>query len=37
MGGLGESIGVKLHDKGFTVVVTYSPGNKNIDTPLADA
>ena len=29
-GGLGETISKKLHDKGYTVVVTYSPGNKSI-------
>ena len=29
MGGLGESISTKMHDAGFRVVVTYSPGNKN--------
>ena len=29
-GGLGETISTKLHDKGYTVVVTYSPGNKKI-------
>ncbi|HEU0199985.1 MAG TPA: acetoacetyl-CoA reductase [Burkholderiaceae bacterium] len=27
MGGLGESISTKLHDAGYRVVVTYSPGN----------
>ena len=29
MGGLGESISMKMHDAGFRVVVTHSPGNKN--------
>jgi acetoacetyl-CoA reductase len=29
MGGLGESISTKMHDAGFRVVVTHSPGNKN--------
>jgi acetoacetyl-CoA reductase len=29
MGGLGESISIKMHDAGFRVVVTHSPGNKN--------
>ena len=28
MGGLGESISTKMHDAGYKVVVTYSPGNK---------
>ncbi|WP_354675257.1 acetoacetyl-CoA reductase [Cupriavidus alkaliphilus] len=27
MGGLGEAISVKLHEAGYTVVVTHSPGN----------
>ena len=27
MGGLGESISTKMHDAGYRVVVTYSPGN----------
>jgi len=31
MGGLGESISTKMHDAGYTVVVTHSPGNKNAD------
>jgi acetoacetyl-CoA reductase len=30
-GGLGETISTKLHDNGYTVVVTYSPGNKKIN------
>jgi acetoacetyl-CoA reductase len=29
MGGLGESISTKMHDAGFRVVVTHSPGNKS--------
>ncbi len=32
MGGLGESICVKLADLGYTVVTTYSPNNKNADS-----
>ena len=35
-GGLGETISTKLHDKGYTVVVTYSPGNKKIDALLSE-
>ena len=35
-GGLGETISTKLHDKGYRVVVTYSPGNKRIDALLSD-
>ena len=31
MGGLGESISTKMHDAGYRVVVTYSPGNTNAD------
>ena len=27
MGGLGESISTKMHDAGYRVVATYSPGN----------
>ncbi|HEY1998308.1 acetoacetyl-CoA reductase [Paraburkholderia sp.] len=27
MGGIGEAISIKLHDAGYTTVVTYSPGN----------
>ncbi|HVK54055.1 MAG TPA: acetoacetyl-CoA reductase, partial [Burkholderiales bacterium] len=30
MGGLGESISTKLHDAGYTVVVTHSPGNTKV-------
>jgi acetoacetyl-CoA reductase len=30
MGGLGESISTKMHDAGYRVVVTHSPGNKNV-------
>ncbi len=29
MGGLGESISTKMHDAGFRVVVTHSPGNRS--------
>jgi acetoacetyl-CoA reductase len=29
MGGLGESICTKMADQGYSVVTTYSPGNKN--------
>ena len=36
MGGLGESISTKMHDAGFTVVVTHSPGNKNAAAWVAD-
>jgi acetoacetyl-CoA reductase len=35
-GGLGETISTKLHDKGYEVVVTYSPGNKKIDAWLTE-
>ena len=28
MGGLGETISTKMHDAGYNVVVTHSPGNK---------
>ncbi len=35
MGGLGESICVKLADLGYTVVTTYSPSNKTANTWLA--
>ncbi|MBK5961242.1 beta-ketoacyl-ACP reductase [Rhodoplanes elegans] len=31
MGGLGESISVKMHAAGYRVAVTCSPGNKHID------
>ncbi len=31
MGGLGESISTKMHDAGYRVVVTHSPGNANAD------
>jgi acetoacetyl-CoA reductase len=27
MGGIGEAVGIKLHDAGYTTVVTYSPSN----------
>ena len=35
MGGLGEAISMKLHDAGYAVVVTYSPGNTGADDWLA--
>jgi acetoacetyl-CoA reductase len=31
MGGLGEAISTKMHDAGYKVVVTYSPGNNKAD------
>ncbi|MGH8789970.1 MAG: acetoacetyl-CoA reductase [Cupriavidus necator] len=31
MGGLGEAISINLHDAGYTVVVTHSPGNMGVD------
>lgn len=31
MGGLGESVSVKMHAAGYRVAVTCSPGNKHID------
>jgi acetoacetyl-CoA reductase len=31
MGGLGEAISTKLHDAGYKVVVTHSPGNTGAD------
>jgi acetoacetyl-CoA reductase len=36
MGGLGESISTKMSDAGFLVVVTHSPGNKNVAAWAAD-
>jgi acetoacetyl-CoA reductase len=30
MGGLGESISTKMHDAGYSVVVTHSPGNTKV-------
>ena len=36
MGGLGESISTKMYDAGFDVVVTHSPGNKNVAAWKAD-
>jgi len=36
MGGLGETISTKMHDAGYRVVVTYSPGNKNAEGWLAE-
>jgi acetoacetyl-CoA reductase len=35
MGGIGEAISVRLHDAGYTVLVTYSPSNTNADSWLA--
>jgi acetoacetyl-CoA reductase len=35
MGGLGESICVKMADLGYTVVTTYSPSNKTADSWLS--
>src|ERR1700738_5178403 len=31
MGGLGEAVCIKLAALGYTVVTTYSPGNKKVD------
>jgi acetoacetyl-CoA reductase len=36
MGGLGETISTKMHDAGYRVVVTSSPGNNNAQNWLAD-
>ena len=36
MGGLGEAICIKLSKMGYTVVTTYSPGNKKSGDWLAD-
>jgi acetoacetyl-CoA reductase len=36
MGGLGEYISTKMHDAGYRVAVTYSPGNKTATHWLAD-
>ena len=36
MGGLGETISTKMHDQGYRIVVTRSPGNTNSDQWLAD-
>ena len=36
MGGLGESISTKMHDAGYRVVVTHSPGNKKAAAWLAE-
>ncbi|WP_224006279.1 acetoacetyl-CoA reductase [Cupriavidus pinatubonensis] len=35
IGGLGEAISIRLHDAGYTVVVTYSTGNPGVDAWLA--
>jgi acetoacetyl-CoA reductase len=31
MGGLGEAISIKLHDAGYTAIVTYSPNNAGVE------
>ena len=36
MGGLVETISTKMHDAGYLVVVTRSPGNNNAENWLAD-
>jgi acetoacetyl-CoA reductase len=36
MGGLGETISTKMHDAGYRVVVTHSPGNKRVTDWLAE-
>jgi acetoacetyl-CoA reductase len=36
MGGLGESISTKLHEAGYRVVVTYSPGNTKANAWVAE-
>jgi len=36
MGGLGETISTKMHDAGYRVVVTRSPGNNKAENWLAD-
>jgi acetoacetyl-CoA reductase len=35
-GGLGATISTKLHDRGYIVVITYSPGNSKIDETLSE-
>lgn len=35
-GGLGATISTKLHDRGYRVVITYSPNNTNIQQTLSD-
>jgi acetoacetyl-CoA reductase len=35
MGGIGEAISTRLHDAGYTTVVTYSPHNTGVDEWLA--
>jgi acetoacetyl-CoA reductase len=35
MGGIGEAVSVRLHDAGYTTVVTYSPQNTGADAWLA--
>ena len=34
-GGIGEAISVRLHDAGYTTIVTYSPANTGVDAWLA--
>ena len=36
MGGLGETISIKMADAGYRVAVTYSPTNKTADKWTAD-
>ncbi|HKY01854.1 MAG TPA: acetoacetyl-CoA reductase [Burkholderiales bacterium] len=36
MGGIGEAISIRLHTSGFTVAVTHSPSNHNVDRWLAE-
>jgi acetoacetyl-CoA reductase len=36
MGGLGETISMKMHDAGYRVVVTFSPANKTSESWLAE-
>lgn len=35
MGGIGEAVSVRLHDAGYAVVVTHSPGNAGVNEWLA--
>jgi acetoacetyl-CoA reductase len=37
MGGLGESISSKMHDAGYRVAVTHSPGNTKTKRPARQA
>src|SRR5579859_644916 len=34
-GGIGEAISIRLHDAGYTTIVTYSPANTGVDAWLA--